>query len=366
MRGQSAQTPPTRATSVAPQPKSREPSAEAVSVASKPKSSRAQSSVSKSRSGAQARRTQSSTAPEARRSRGTGVAAKRAPKKVSRRPQSTPASRAARKQREAQAKEKRRAQKKPITQKIQGLIAEAQALIPLLKEKTHYELLELSEECSEQEIRLAFRQKARLFHVDRFKRFNIDDEILQNLQEVFIAYNRAHEILSHEERRAEYDAARSAGGDVKGVLKETRVEDVFLAEKLVREGITFIRNNRGDIAWERFKEALKITPDDHLAQAGEAYAEFFKVHSRGRSPQILVKARERLEEITAEFSSREEPFLYLGRVYRISEDLSAAESSFLKALELNPHCAEARSELRHIQRKLKGPKRSRFGLGPKR
>lgn len=50
------------------------------------------------------------------------------------------------------------------------------------------------------------------------------------------------------------------------------------------------------------------------------------------------------------YENREEPFFYLGVLYGYCEEYKRGIKAIEKALELNPHFAEANSQLRYLQR----------------
>lgn len=65
--------------------------------------------------------------------------------------------------------------------------------------KTYYEILGVSEDASFEEIRAAFRERAREYHPDR----NPNPDAVERMQEV----NEAYEVLRDEQERAAYDRA---------------------------------------------------------------------------------------------------------------------------------------------------------------
>ena len=192
---------------------------------------------------------------------------------------------------------------------------------------------------------------ASLFHSDRYVRFAISDADRAVVQKVFIAINKASEVLGDAARRREYDAGLDAG-----IKPSTpggagaQIDQVFKAEKLVRDAVLLLRNNQPQPALEKLDEALAITADDPLAQAARLFADFSIVQARGPAPQMAARTRDALKAITAEYQGRDEPFVYLGRVHRGLGENEAAAAAFEAALRANPRCAEAASELRFLQR----------------
>lgn len=258
---------------------------------------------------------------------------------------------------------KSRKAKKPPTEKILGLIETAQAENGRT-ERTHYAVLGLEPGANEAQVRQVFKALARDFHVDKFMRYDLPQTAIDAVQQHFIAINRAHEVLSDAARRTEYDAElslRAQGIDI-GDDGGPDLTKVFAAEKLIKQGAALLKNGKAQPAFERFAEALETIPDDPVGRAGHAYAELLVVQARGAgSKMVQARAIGVLEEVCGELEGRYEPFLYLGRAYRMAGRAEAAVDALKQALKIDPHCAEAASELRHLTRQPPPAKKSIFG-----
>ena len=114
-----------------------------------------------------------------------------------------------------------------------------------------------------------------------------------------------------------------------------------------------MRNGNVDAARQRFSDALRATPGDAVAVAGIAFADFLTAQAQ-KNRVAAVTARQQLEEATRENEVRDEPFVYLGRMYKTLGEMERATAAFKRALEINARCAEAASELRHLQRRVEG------------
>jgi len=245
---------------------------------------------------------------------------------------------------------------KPLDDAARTKLAEVARLAGVIGTQNHYELLGVARDADVKTISARFKKLALDFHVDRFARYGLDPDVTKQIQTVFMALNRAHEALSSDEKRKEYDAQLSLAARGHSVLGSGGAPDVgqiFKAEQHVRDGVLQMRNGNVDAARQRFSDALRATPGDAVAVAGIAFADFLTAQAQ-KNRVAAVTARQQLEEATRENEVRDEPFVYLGRMYKTLGEMERATAAFKRALEINARCAEAASELRHLQRRVEG------------
>ena len=241
---------------------------------------------------------------------------------------------------------------RPLDENARRTLAEVDALHGILRKKSHYEIIALPKSVDVKSVHAQFRRLARDFHVDRFTKYGLSAEQMKKVQDVFMAINRAHEVLSSPEQRRDYDLQldMAARGQKVPSNASPDVGLIFRAEQLVKDGTTLLRNNKAEAAKAKFEEALGSTPGDVVARAGAAYSEFLLSIGAKNEPRAAA-AQVALEAVVTADVARDEPYLYLGRVYKLRGQDSRAIAQFQRALEVNPHCNEAGSELRHLQRR---------------
>ena len=241
---------------------------------------------------------------------------------------------------------------------VRSTLTRVAELTGTLSSMSHYALLEVNKKSKTAEIRARFRELARELHVDRFARFQLPREEMKAVQRVFMAMNRAQQVLRDPDLRREYDLSleMQAKGQ-RGVSQAgADVTSIFEAEQLTKDGTILLRNGKPAAAVEKFAIALKTTPNDVLAQAGHAYAEFLTNRADGRSNDVALAAQERLVKLGTPSVRSDLVHLYVGRVHRALDRFAEATTSFERALKINPHCAEAASELRYLQKKSEQPR----------
>ena len=223
-------------------------------------------------------------------------------------------------------------------------------------ELTHYEILGVEENADVETVRKVFKKLAGELHIDRFLRFDFDESTLEKLKQLFITFNKAYQVLIDPMQRQEYDLERqlrgSDGEDSRGNAssKKRDLGQLLQAEQLVRESIQFIKVGKVDLAEQRVSDAIAINSDDPLAESVQIYIDGIRSKTKGASLAVLRQYIDRLEALTMIYDSREEPFLYLSILYGYCEEYARGLKAVEKSLEINPHFAEANSQIRHLQR----------------
>ena len=246
----------------------------------------------------------------------------------------------------------KRAKKQPPA-KIQARVDRLIDLYHKREELNHYELLDLESDVDTPQLSRVFKKLVAHLHIDQYLRFDFSEETLDQLKQLFITVNRAYQVLNDPEQRREYDLTLSLGGDQGGSQETTPQRDLaqlLRAEQLTREAINFVKRGKLDLAQEKVEEALSINTNDPLSESVKIYIDGQRAKSGGASIAVLRTFIERLEALVLTYEGREEPFLYLGVLYSYCQEYKRGVRALERALEINPHFAEASSQLRHLQR----------------
>ncbi len=118
------------------------------------------------------------------------------------------------------------------------------------------------------------------------------------------------------------------------------------AERWFREGSEALAARRYDKAVEAFGMASHLDPSQGEYHAHLGYA----LHLQ--QPRNSIVSREALEHIAKGVKLAPDawrPLVFLGRVFRLTDDLVSARKVIRRTLRLHPDCSAARSEMRLIQ-----------------
>ncbi|MCB1152893.1 MAG: DUF4388 domain-containing protein [Deltaproteobacteria bacterium] len=115
------------------------------------------------------------------------------------------------------------------------------------------------------------------------------------------------------------------------------------AEDLTKQGQYLMEEGRFNDAEKFFEKALEMDPDSAEASVHLGWTKYNR--SAGMEVQDSERLiRDGLKRNPAMFQA----FLYLGKIYMAENQMEFAELHFVKALELNVDCAEAREQIKKI------------------
>ena len=218
-------------------------------------------------------------------------------------------------------------------------IEEVLAFREKISSMNYYQVLRVSKDASEDEIKKAYFQLARKFHPDRFDR-SVNEHYRAQIGEVFDAITKAYRTLSDETLKREYDAKTPAG------TKEDSRDFSRKADVKFRQAKTLFTLGRYEDALVLLEEALRLKRDK---------ADYFLLlaMTEAKIPSFQRKAEEHFLKAKELEPWNPEAYIGLGLLYKTEGLLTKATKSFQKALELDADHDLARRELGELGKGVK-------------
>lgn len=206
--------------------------------------------------------------------------------------------------------------------------------LALSEKSNHYHLLGVTSDASSQEIKKGFYALARKFHPDRH--MNRPDWV-KPLQQLMGAITEAHNILSDELKRGNYDR--------KLIHRQTEAQETV--EECVKLAANALRdeNREGAIFWMR--KCVNISPNEPKHRVSLASALASVPHHRREAVEHFQKAIE-LDQWNTD------AYLQCGELFEIMKLPWRAASLYSKILEFDPGHALARQRLARSESTEKG------------
>jgi curved DNA-binding protein CbpA len=200
-----------------------------------------------------------------------------------------------------------------------------------LESFSYYQILDVPDNASQEDIKKSYFRLARKFHPDLFSR-DLPSETVQKIDEVFDQITKAYQTISDEKQKAEYDKELSAppGDQRKNLAKE--------ADKRFRQGKTLFDQGRYDEALVFLEQAVRQDQNKAkyymLLAMTQAKLQIYRKEAEAN----FIKAT-RLEPWNAE------AFVGLGVLYKKEGLHIKAKKQFERALQIDPDHKIARREL---------------------
>ncbi len=186
----------------------------------------------------------------------------------------------------------------------------------------HYALLGVPEHADASEIKRVYLLAARRFHPDVLARSALSPERRDQASRLFAAIGKAHAVLIHPERRADYDAQRSAGDIDANALAN--------AEMLYRKGELLMRTGNFQGALEYLTACVELWPDEAAYQSALGWAHYKKLASEPEAARVHL-------ERALELQPNEGIHLFrLGVLLRSLGETERAQQLLERARKLDP------------------------------
>lgn len=205
---------------------------------------------------------------------------------------------------------------------------------------SHFELLGLQENASNDEVHGAYMKAVRQFHPDRLAAVGLRD-IAPQAEKVTARMGEAVAVLTDPKRRSDYVATRAGKKTDTGVAMA-----IIEAEKAFQKGEVFLKKGDFPRALEAFSEAVKTNPAEPQYRAFLAWARFDD--PRVRKESVARESLAALETAVREEARFGKGHFWIAQIHKFLNDIDQAEKAFRAALKADPGLVEAEREIRLI------------------
>lgn len=145
-----------------------------------------------------------------------------------------------------------------------------------------YEILGVSENATDEEVKSAYKNLARKYHPDNYNDSPLEDVAHKKMQEINDAYDKICDMRRNPDKSSSYQSANSSANsgyvhtnypDVRKLIKNGRLDDALQllngvasyqrnAEWYFLMGMVFSRKGWSDQAYSYFQSACQMDPDN--------------------------------------------------------------------------------------------------------
>jgi curved DNA-binding protein CbpA len=242
-----------------------------------------------------------------------------------------------------------------IDKELNKNLAELVALHDRLKagDMDHYELFNLHNNSTFNEIKDVYYQYAKKFHPDRLGEAP-NSELREKANFVFARINKAFETLSNEGKRREYD--------MKG-YKEMQNKEKS-GENLVEKANLYYRKAKTLYSHQRFRETASLMEEVIRNDPAKAAYYLLLGLSQSNIPNLRRAAEKNFQKVIELEPWNAEPYAALGLLFQYEKLEKRAENFFKKALAIDPEHELAKKRLAEMTGKDK--KQSMFSIFQKK
>jgi CheY-like chemotaxis protein len=204
-----------------------------------------------------------------------------------------------------------------------------------------FEVLGVSQNAEDHDVRAAYVDLAKRTHPDRFS--GSGEAIRRLAEEVFGRISLAHETLTDRRGRDGYRLQLAQGARLEEEMEEAR--RALAAEQEFQKGAVALKARRYNPAFEAFKSAVDLYPQEGEYLAYLGWTRFLSAQRDEAAQKEAVKALRHAAKLAPD---SDKPYLFLGQLLKATGRHEPAERMFVKAVQVKSDCVEALRELRLI------------------
>jgi tetratricopeptide (TPR) repeat protein len=240
---------------------------------------------------------------------------------------------------------------------------EARRLERLFEEmqaKNFFELFEVSEKSSDEEVRQRYADFAKLYHPDRLRQ-NAAPALRDITERIFAYINEVFSELETSDQRYQYALDLDAGR-VGGAADRQKVEAALEAETAFKKAEILLRMKKYDEAIEQIDAALALTPGETEFQILRTYCVYLEAARKGDGEAAAATAIKTILNLMKTDANIARGYLYLGYLNKAVNKPEVATRYFKKVLEYDEAHPEATREVRLANARKERTKKRRWSL----
>ena len=217
--------------------------------------------------------------------------------------------------------------------------------------KNHFELLNLPQNASSDDVRNAFFSLSKKIHPDLFS--DRSEEVQQLATDIFDKVREAQEVLSQPESRQKYIDHVILGKATEEEIARQQLENIWKAEDAFKKGERIFHQGQLSKAHEFFTEAHECDPNSLEIQAYYGYTTFNlnRTSRPEKSDEGIELIKEALQKNEAQEVKLDGAWVLLARAYREKGDEKKAMNAVTRALRIKPSNLDAQKELNRLRGK---------------
>ena len=211
--------------------------------------------------------------------------------------------------------------------------------VAAMRKLDYFEILGLPTTATREDVKRAYFALAKEYHPD--KHFGSSSaEVRQLAQQIYDLISSAHDTLTDPIERERY-VKELAQGMKREIGDE--VGKILAAEGKFQKGEEKMRQRDYEGAWQLFREAITLYPDEGEFHAWLGWSKFQLDPKNGSMVGEALQAIEHAIELNPKV---DKSYLFAGYIQKAIGRPDKAEKNFEKAIQANPDCTEALRELR--------------------